>query len=257
MRQCIAALVLFAALCGGFAQERNKVNLPPLFPGMTWEIETATGTMTFEHLRNDYGDELTLPYKKLAFSSATLYVDSKNLFHSKTTVNLGFIDRPIDMAWSVASDFYDSVQAAEIDFKWSPDFFNPFYSHIRPYIGYNYQNYLMGNSINSSSLAYFGYHDIQAGIESTIWSKRWLRVYGYFGIAPILISGVIKANPFFTYGGSLFFFFWRLRIGLTYAGKYTPAYLFYAGAQGFKMSEIGLSVYIRLQKKTITAASEN
>ena len=247
MKQCIAVLVLCATLSGIFAQERNKVNLPPLFPGMTWAIETANGVMTFEHLKNDYGDELLLPYKQLAFSSATLYVDSKNLFHSKTTVNLGFISKPIDMAWSVASEFYDSIHAVEIDFKWSPDFFNPFYSPIKPYIGYNYQNYLIGKYINHSSLAYYGYHDIQTGLEAMLWPQRWLRVYAYFGIAPILISGAIKANPFFTYGGSLFFYFWRLRIGLTYAGKHTPAYLFYAGAQGFKMSEIGLSVYMRLR----------
>ena len=246
-------LVLLILLAGqGFAKdeipivERSEL---ALFPGVTWSIETTSGIMTFEHLRNDYDNELDLPYTQLLFSCACLLLDSKDLFKSRSNLYLGFLNKPLEMVWTDASNFYEFIKAVEFDFKISPNILDPWYSPINVFLGYNYQNYLTGQEINHSSMAYFGYHSLGGGIEGTFYPVSWLRIYGYFGISPIIISGVINLNPYLSYGGSLFFYLGKVRVGLTYDGNNTPNYFSEEDYNGFKMSEIGISLYISLFSK--------
>lgn len=229
-------------------KDDKSIKNTTILPGITWSIETATGVMTFSHLKNDYGKEIDLPYDSLAFSSATLFVDMKNVFDTRTTVTLGFVTKPFNMSWTQGPEFFDETRAVEIDFKILPEMYlyGLHKSPLRPFAGYNYQNFLVDKFSNGQAFSYYGNHSIVFGVDFMKFMNVWLRLNGYFGIAPITISGTVTTNPYICYGGSIFFFLWRLKVGLTYSAKKSPNNLSRNKTYDFEESAFGVSIWVKL-----------
>lgn len=215
-----------------------------ILPGISWSIETTTGIMTFEHIKNDYGKEIVIPYKSLAYTSATLFMNIKNFFDARTSVTLGFKDMPSGMVWTRSPEFYSLANAVEIDYKMLPDLID-FKTAIRPYVGYNYLNFVLKKDTGTSASAYTGYHAILFGIDGITYPFRWLRIAGFCGIAPFLISGVVSTNPYISYGGSISFYIWHFAVGISVLGKRSPKFLAINKNCDFQMNELGISAKLR------------